>query len=84
MENLTRLSLQNNPLTTETLAPIQNLQHLEILNIYNTQVDNKIFDYLLKIKSLKKVFLWDTQISPAEIKAQGSFLGAIEIISGYN
>lgn len=84
MENLTRLSLQNNALTTETLAPIQNLKHLEILNVYNTEIDNKIFDYLLKIKSLKKVFLWDTQITPAELKAQASSLGAIEIISGYN
>ena len=84
MENLTRLSLQNNPLTTETLAPIQNLQHLEILNIYNTEIDHEIFNYLIKIKSLKKVFLWDTQITPAELKAQGSSLGAIEIISGYN
>jgi len=39
---------------------------------------------LLKIKSLKKVFLWDTQITPAELNAQASSLGAIEIISGYN
>lgn len=84
MENITRLSLQNNAITSETLAPLKNLQHLEILNLHNTRVDDEIFNYLKNIKSLKKVFLWNTLISPAELKAQASSLGAIEIISGYN
>lgn len=76
--------MQNNAITSETLAPLKNLQHLEILNLHNTRVDEEIFNYLKNIKSLKKVFLWNTLISPAKLKAQTSSLGAIEIISGYN
>ena len=60
MENLTRLSLQKNDLKTDALKSLSNLNHLEILNLHSTQVDKKIFELIEKIKSLKKVFLWNT------------------------
>ena len=79
MENLTRLSLQKNDLKTDALKPLSNLNHLEILNLHSTQVDNKIFELIEKLKSLKKVFLWNTLVNSTEIKNQNRKYEMVEI-----
>ena len=80
MINLTRLSLQKNPLETNALYSLTNLNHLEVLNLHSTQVDNRIFDLLQSISSLKKVFLWDTKVSSTQLKNKLAQFDKIEII----
>ena len=80
MINLTRLSLQKNPLETNALYSLTNLDHLEVLNLHSTQVDNRIFDLLQSISSLKKVFLWDTKVSSTQLKNKLAQFDKIEII----
>ena len=42
--------------------------------------DNRIFDLLRSISSLKKVFLWDTRVSSTQLKNQLAQFEKIEII----
>ena len=80
MENLTRLSLQKNFIDTEAITPLLYLEHLEILNLHSTQVDKNLFDLIKSMNSLKKVFIWNTNITSDQIKNQKGQFNSIEII----
>ena len=80
MKNLTRLSLQKNNLKTDELKPLLNLDHLEILNLHSTKVDREIFELIENLKSLKKVFLWNTLVTSKEISNQNQKYEGIEIV----
>ena len=80
MENLTRLSLQKNFIDTEAITPLLYLEHLEILNLHSTQVDKNLFDLIKSMNSLKKVFIWNTNITSDQIKNQKDQFNSIEII----
>jgi len=83
MENLTRLSLQKNFMDTEAITPLLYLEHLEILNLHSTQVDKNLFDLIKSMNSLKKVFIWNTNITSDQIKNQKDQFNSIEIIGNY-
>ena len=80
MKNLTRLSLQKNFIETEAITPLLKLEHLEILNLHSTQVDKNLFDLIKSMNSLKKVFIWNTNITSDQIKNQKDQFNSIEII----
>lgn len=60
-ENLVRLDLHNNPITT--IEPLARLAHLEVLNIHSTQVSDSAVGNFEKFNALKKVYLWQTLMS---------------------
>ena len=81
--NLTRLKIQKNPLiTNKGIEALKNLENLSELNLYGTQVSDAALITLGQIQSLKKLFLWNTRITPqaiADFKAQHP---DIEIVAG--
>ena len=80
MKNLTRLSLQKNFIETEAITPLVSLEHLEILNLHSTQVDKNLFDLIKSMNSLKKVFIWNTNIASDQVRNQKDQFNSIEII----
>ena len=81
--NLTRLKIQKNPLiTNKGLEALQNLENLTELNLYGTKVSDASLLRLGQMQSLKKLFLWNTHITPqaiADFKIQHPH---IEVIAG--
>jgi len=81
--NLTRLKIQKNPLiTNKGLEALQNLENLTELNLYGTKVSDAALLRLGQMQSLKKLFLWNTRITPqaiADFKIQHPH---IEVIAG--
>ena len=65
---------------TDELKPLLNLDHLEILNLHSTKVDREIFELIENLKSLKKVFLWNTLVTSKEINNQNQKYEGIEIV----
>ena len=82
MGNLTRLYLQQNPIKTQALKPLLGLKHLEILNLHSTSVDSEVFDLIRSFDNLKKVYLWNTQLTSKDILNQTNKFDNIEIIGG--
>ena len=81
--NLTRLKIQKNPLiTNKGIEALQNLENLTELNLYGTKVSDAALLRLGQMQSLKKLFLWNTRITPqaiADFKIQHPH---IEVIAG--
>ena len=46
---------------------INSLNHLERLNLYGTNVTDKSLETFASIKSLKKIYLWNTKVSKEKI-----------------
>jgi len=80
MENLTRLQLQQNPINTFQLSPLASLEHLEILNLHSTQVDDGVFDLVRALGSLKKVYLWNTRVTRRQLENQKSLFQTTELV----
>jgi len=80
MENLTRLQLQQNPINTFQLSPLTSLEHLEILNLHSTQVDDGVFDLVRALGSLKKVYLWNTRVTRRQLENQKSLFQTTELV----
>lgn len=82
MENLTRLYLQQNKIKTSSLKPLINLKHLEILNLHSTNINKEIFELINSFENLKKVFLWNTQLTSKDILKKANQSENIELIGG--
>lgn len=61
--NLTRLRIEQNPITDQTLKHLVDLKNLESLNVYGTNITNQGLDHLVKIEGLQKLYLWQTNIT---------------------
>lgn len=69
MRDLERLHLENTAVTDKGIAEIASLAKLEYINLYGTKVGNGIFETFAKLPALKKAYLWQTAVDPAEAKA---------------
>jgi TolB-like protein len=49
------------------MVSLENLKYLESLNLYGTQVSDAAIMSLAKIKSLKRVFLWQSKFTEAGV-----------------
>lgn len=67
--NLNRLRLNGTKVTAATVAKLTELQHLESLNLYDTAVGDDIFPALRKMPALKRVYLWQTQVTGEGVAA---------------
>ena len=73
--NLTKLMLNNNPITDQGIEQLESLEHLEAVNLHHTHVSNSGLNSLLKIGSLKRLYLWQTKVTQQavdSIQRQGS------------
>jgi hypothetical protein len=81
--NLTRLKIQKNPsVTSKGIKALKNLENLSELNLYGTSVNNTALMTLGQIQSLKKLFLWNTRITPKAIADFRAQHPEIEVVSG--
>ena len=70
-------------MTDAGVKHLENLKHLESLNLYSTKISDISADYLTGLKSLKKLFVWQTDFgSDAAEKLQSSIPG-LEVVQGY-
>jgi len=69
MTNLRELYLQKTRLDGTGIVHLQNLHHLEVLNLSFTDIDDKAALDLLKIPNLKEVYLYRTKTSMQVIEA---------------
>ena len=82
MNNLTRLHLENNPITDQGLKVIEGLPHLESLNLYGTEVTASALESLKTLPSLKKVFLWQTKVTQEEAEEIQTALPNADVDAG--
>jgi Leucine-rich repeat (LRR) protein len=61
--NLTRLLLDNNPITDRGTIPLKSLENLESINLYNTAVGDSTLNLLATLPNLQSVYLWKTKVS---------------------
>lgn len=69
MRDLERLHLENTAVTDKGIAELASLAKLEYINLYGTKVGNGIFETFAKLPALKKAYVWQTGVDPAEAKA---------------
>ena len=82
--NLTRLKIQKNPLVTNKgIEALQELEHLTELNLYGTRVNNNTLITLGQMKSLKKLFVWNTGITDKAIADFKALHPDVEVIAGF-
>ena len=82
--NLTRLRIQRNPLVTNKgIEALQKLEHLTELNLYGTRVSNNTLITLGQMKSLKKLFVWNTRITDKDIADFKALHPDVEVIAGF-
>ena len=81
--NLTRLKIQKNPLVTNKgIEALQELENLSELNLYGTRISDAAFSNLGQMKSLKKLFLWNTRVTAAGIAAFKAQHPEVKVIAG--
>lgn len=81
--NLTRLKIQKNLwVTNKGIEALQNLKNLSELNLYGTSVSNAALMTLGQMQSLKKLFLWNTRITPKAIADFRAEHPDIEVVAG--
>lgn len=68
MPALTELNLRRTGVQAEALKQLVEHQGLERLNLSQVPLDDTVVDTLLKMPSLKRVYLWDSQVSQAGIQ----------------
>ena len=81
--NLTRLKIQRNQSVTDSgIEALKELKNLNELNLYGTRISDAAFISLGKIKSLKKLFVWNTLVTPGGIQSFIEQHPEVEVIGG--
>jgi len=66
--NLTRLILEGTAFGDPDVKSLKSLKHLQILNLVATQLTDNGLDELGQVKSLQKVYLWQSKVSLGKLK----------------
>jgi Leucine-rich repeat (LRR) protein len=81
LKNLVRLDLHDNPINSvEVLAE---LQHLEVLNVHATKVNDSIVGAIERFPSLKVLYLWQSAISEQAVDSLRNLLPDLEVDFGF-
>ena len=83
LENLTRLILQNNPISDQGIEFLRDLKYLESLNVYRTKITDDALMIISDLPSLKRIYLWQTDVSEAGIHQLETARPDLEIQGGY-
>lgn len=67
LPNLQKLSVNKTEITGKALNNLSTHNYLEVLNLYNTKVDDPGIESIFKLQRLKKLFLWQTSVSDSMI-----------------
>lgn len=66
-KNLSRLHLQQNPITEMGLSFLVDLPHLQMLTLYETAISDAALPILSSFSDLKFVSFWNTNLSPTSL-----------------
>ena len=80
--NLTRLQIQQNPITDKGIANLVHLKNLESLNLYGTEVTDAALSTIEQLPNLEKLFLWQTKVTPERVESLQSKLPKLKIDLG--
>ena len=83
LKNLTRLKIQKNFISNKGVAFLEGLDNLSELNLYGTRITDASFEVFSKMKGLKKVFLWKTQVTKKGVAQFAAQYPNIEVMVGY-
>lgn len=84
LPNLTRLNIHSNRITDAGVKHLSAQAHLISLNLYNNSISNLSLKHLTGIKSLKRLYVWKTDITVSEIEKLANNQSQLEIISQIN
>jgi uncharacterized membrane protein len=62
-KHLTKLQLQNTGITNATVPIISNLEFLESLNLYGSELDDSALNSLATLPNLKNLYVWQTKMT---------------------
>ena len=82
--NLTRLRVQQNPITDQGILHLAELPHLESLNLFGTKISDESLNTISKISTLKKVYLWQTNVSATGVSTLQRENPELDIDTGAN
>ncbi|MBB4077747.1 putative membrane protein [Lewinella aquimaris] len=82
--NLNRLRLTGTGVGEQTLDGLKRLEHLESLNLYGTEVGDFTFEYLSSYPALRRVYLWQTAVTPGAAAAFAEKHPQIAVDTGYS
>jgi hypothetical protein len=74
--------LQNTGLTDEGLLAIRDLEFLEVLNIFGDPVTDAGLANLGTLPALKRLYAWQTGITPNAVDSLRGVLPRLEVILG--
>jgi uncharacterized membrane protein len=81
LKNLVRLDLHHNPIIS--VEVLTGLQHLEVLNVHSTKVNDSIVGAIEKFPSLKVLYLWQSAISEQAVDSLRNLLPDLEVNFGF-
>jgi hypothetical protein len=64
---LVKLDLSGNAITDTGIKHLSKLENLESLNLYGTNVSKGVLELVPKLSRLKKIYLWQTQVTKTDI-----------------
>ena len=82
-ENLNRLRLNGTKVTATTVANLKKLKHLESLNLYGTDLDDGVFEHLATLPSLRRVYLWQTKVTPEAARTYAAAHPQVDVDTGF-
>ncbi|TYA84201.1 DUF2231 domain-containing protein [Seonamhaeicola marinus] len=80
-KNLKKLKLNKNSISDSGVSQISDLE-LESINLYSTNISKESLSELLKIKTLKRAYIWDTAISKEDVEGLNLEKGAPDFVVG--
>ncbi len=84
LPNLTRLRLEQNPITDAGVKFLEGLKNLESLNLYGTEISDAALASIAKMPSLKRVYFWQTGVTAEGVEALLKDKPELEADLGFN
>lgn len=84
LPHLQKLSANQTAISGAALKHLSDHEYLEYLNLHHTQVDNKGVQNIFQLKRLKKLFLWETLVSPELVAEISKERPKLEVNMGIN
>lgn len=82
-KNLRTLNLNNSKITNEDLALLKDHENLKSVSLIGTGVSINGIKSLVKLPNMRKIFVWNTALKPAELEAIRKDFPTIKIDAGF-
>ncbi len=77
---LTKLHLEKTGIGDEGLKHLKTLKDLQYLNVYSTKVSDAGLEHLKGLKNLKKLYVWQSQVTPEGMDSLSKAVAGIEVV----